>query len=135
MCDNVDLDTIYLDYCSYYQLKFSKQPKIIKKVDLNENGANKLKIGNGKRRGVPNCGSTEKGSKEEMPISNCDRLSNAITVSAMKKSLNSDIGSTDDDKTKQDFTQSVGYFQNCHPEFKEMSEFLYRFEIKTCYFL
>lgn len=33
ICDNIDLDTIYLDYCSYYHLKFGKQPKIIKRND------------------------------------------------------------------------------------------------------
>lgn len=33
VCDNIDLDTIYLDYCSYYHLKFGKQPKIVKKVN------------------------------------------------------------------------------------------------------
>lgn len=31
VCDNVDLDTIYQEYCSYYSLKFGKQPRIIKK--------------------------------------------------------------------------------------------------------
>lgn len=31
ICDNVDLDTMFLDYCSYYQLRFGKQPKFIKK--------------------------------------------------------------------------------------------------------
>lgn len=33
VCDNIDLDTIYLDYCSYYNLKFGKQPKIVKRID------------------------------------------------------------------------------------------------------
>lgn len=33
VCDNIDLDTIYLDFCSYYHLKFDKQPKILKRVD------------------------------------------------------------------------------------------------------
>ncbi|XP_065079528.1 katanin p60 ATPase-containing subunit A-like 2 [Ochlerotatus camptorhynchus] len=31
VCDNIDLDTIYQEYCSYYSLKFGKQPRIIKK--------------------------------------------------------------------------------------------------------
>lgn len=33
VCDNIDLDTIYLDYCSYYNLKFGKHPKIVKRVE------------------------------------------------------------------------------------------------------
>lgn len=31
ICDNIDLDTIYQEYCSYYLLKFGKQPKVVKK--------------------------------------------------------------------------------------------------------
>lgn len=33
VCDNIDLDTIYLDYSSYYNLKFGKQPKIVKRIE------------------------------------------------------------------------------------------------------
>lgn len=33
ICDNVDLDSIYLEYLSYYNLKFGKNPKIVKKCD------------------------------------------------------------------------------------------------------
>ncbi|XP_075158553.1 katanin p60 ATPase-containing subunit A-like 2 [Haematobia irritans] len=31
LCDNIDLDAIYLEYASYYHLKFGKYPKILKK--------------------------------------------------------------------------------------------------------
>ncbi|XP_001850491.2 katanin p60 ATPase-containing subunit A-like 2 [Culex quinquefasciatus] len=33
VCDNIDLDTMYQEYCSYYQLKFGKAPRIVKKAD------------------------------------------------------------------------------------------------------
>lgn len=33
ICDNVDLDSIYLEYISYYHLKFGKNPKIAKKCE------------------------------------------------------------------------------------------------------
>ncbi|XP_058977833.1 katanin p60 ATPase-containing subunit A-like 2 [Musca domestica] len=32
LCDNVDLDGIYLEYASYYQLKFGKYPRIVKRA-------------------------------------------------------------------------------------------------------
>ncbi|XP_061396946.1 katanin p60 ATPase-containing subunit A-like 2 [Musca vetustissima] len=32
LCDNIDLDGIYLEYASYYQLKFGKYPKIVKRA-------------------------------------------------------------------------------------------------------
>lgn len=33
VCDNIDLDTIFLDYCSYFHLKFGKQPKVLKRIE------------------------------------------------------------------------------------------------------
>lgn len=33
VCDNVDLETIYLEFSSYFQIKFGKKPKFVKKVD------------------------------------------------------------------------------------------------------
>lgn len=35
VCDNVDLETIYLEFCSYFQVKFGKKPRFVKKVDPN----------------------------------------------------------------------------------------------------
>ncbi|XP_004535444.1 katanin p60 ATPase-containing subunit A-like 2 [Ceratitis capitata] len=32
LCDNIDLDSIYLEYASYYHLKFGKYPKIVRKL-------------------------------------------------------------------------------------------------------
>lgn len=34
VCDNVDLDTMYMEFCSYYKLKFGKNPKIVKRSEL-----------------------------------------------------------------------------------------------------
>ena len=33
VCDNVDLETIYLEFCSYFQIKFGKKPRFVKKND------------------------------------------------------------------------------------------------------
>lgn len=33
VCDNVDLETIYLEFCSYFSLKFGKKPRFVKKID------------------------------------------------------------------------------------------------------
>ncbi|XP_055541796.1 katanin p60 ATPase-containing subunit A-like 2 [Wyeomyia smithii] len=35
VCDNIDLDTIYQEYCSYYLLKFGKQPRVVKRNESN----------------------------------------------------------------------------------------------------
>lgn len=31
ICDNVDLETIYLEFCSYYHVKFGKKPRFVKR--------------------------------------------------------------------------------------------------------
>lgn len=33
VCDNVDLETIYLEFSSYFQIKFGKKPRFVKKLD------------------------------------------------------------------------------------------------------
>lgn len=55
VCDNIDLDTIYLDYCSYYQLRFGKQPKVLKRREVTSSeqqlsGKAKLVKGSSKQR-------------------------------------------------------------------------------------
>uniref|UniRef100_A0A1A9ZLK8 AAA+ ATPase domain-containing protein n=1 Tax=Glossina pallidipes TaxID=7398 RepID=A0A1A9ZLK8_GLOPL len=32
LCDNIDLDSIYLEYATYHQLKFGKYPKFLRKI-------------------------------------------------------------------------------------------------------
>lgn len=34
LCDNVDLESMYLDYVSHHQLKFGRMPKIAKRLEL-----------------------------------------------------------------------------------------------------
>ncbi|XP_011200361.2 katanin p60 ATPase-containing subunit A-like 2 [Bactrocera dorsalis] len=50
LCDNIDLDSIYLEYASYYHLKFGKYPKIVRKlkptVKLEVNAKTKSKTKN-----------------------------------------------------------------------------------------
>ncbi|XP_059621787.1 katanin p60 ATPase-containing subunit A-like 2 [Phlebotomus argentipes] len=36
VCDNVDLETMYLEFLSYYQVKFGRAPKIVKRVTRQE---------------------------------------------------------------------------------------------------
>lgn len=45
LCDNVDLETVYLDYMSYYSLKFGRPPKIAKRLEVLD-----LSIGNPARK-------------------------------------------------------------------------------------
>jgi len=33
VCDNVDLEAIYLEFCSYFYIKFGKKPRFVKRVE------------------------------------------------------------------------------------------------------
>ncbi|XP_021236338.1 katanin p60 ATPase-containing subunit A-like 2 isoform X3 [Numida meleagris] len=48
VCDNVDLETILMEYESYYFVKFQKYPKITKKIV--DTAENKQQLGNGGRQ-------------------------------------------------------------------------------------
>ncbi|KAH3829644.1 hypothetical protein DPMN_102871, partial [Dreissena polymorpha] len=39
VCDNIDLDTIVMEYESYYYVKFAKYPKICKKLTQSARGS------------------------------------------------------------------------------------------------
>ncbi|XP_048031194.1 katanin p60 ATPase-containing subunit A-like 2 isoform X4 [Megalobrama amblycephala] len=52
VCDNVDLDTVLMEYESYYFIKFQKYPKLTKK--LPEQGESRL-VKSGKRRTSSSC--------------------------------------------------------------------------------
>ncbi|XP_073833618.1 katanin p60 ATPase-containing subunit A-like 2 [Musca autumnalis] len=56
LCDNIDLDGIYLEYASYYHLKFGKYPKIVKQarpgVKL-EVSSKQMRKKNGKQTAAP----------------------------------------------------------------------------------
>ncbi|KAI0235975.1 Katanin p60 ATPase-containing subunit A-like 2 [Lamellibrachia satsuma] len=43
VCDNVDLPTVLMEYESYYYIKFSKYPKITKKLPPNEVATNRFR--------------------------------------------------------------------------------------------
>lgn len=73
VCDNIDLDTIYLDYCSYYHLKFGKQPKIVKRLEASETAA--LPVPKGK---------SAKSKSVEVASKKSDADAKAATVDANK---------------------------------------------------
>lgn len=41
ICDNVDLETIYLEFCSYYHVKFGKKPRFVKRNEQQQTNGHK----------------------------------------------------------------------------------------------
>lgn len=45
VCDNVDLETIYLEFSSYYFIKFGKKPRFVKKSEPQQNSLKLSSLG------------------------------------------------------------------------------------------
>ncbi|XP_073925970.1 katanin p60 ATPase-containing subunit A-like 2 isoform X4 [Castor canadensis] len=52
VCDNIDLETILMEYESYYFVKFQKYPKIVKKASDSENNLSPRSVGGKTKRVV-----------------------------------------------------------------------------------
>ncbi|XP_060664189.1 katanin p60 ATPase-containing subunit A-like 2 [Drosophila nasuta] len=66
LCDNVDLDAIYLEYASFFNMKFGKYPRILKKVapklKLELNAAPKNAAAAAKNAAVATMGGAQEGN-------------------------------------------------------------------------
>lgn len=131
ICDNIDLDSIYLDYMSYHHLKFGKFPKILKKIDqLIEMPSNVRKSANLRRK------SFQKQSKTGVDIENNTKeilqgdlsLGSSLTVS--KLFAKSEIEESNIfDHTHQKILPILRDYEFYTPEWKEMADIIVRLTI------
>lgn len=42
VCDNIDLEIVYQEYCNYFLLKYNKHPMVCKKIEKFNNGVSKI---------------------------------------------------------------------------------------------
>lgn len=135
VCDNIDLDTIYLDYCSYYQLRFGKQPKVLKKNDTTSSepqisGKSKSLKGITKQRlseSRSNTNVTVDSERCAEPIPLADMISvssigigRAYSVADVRDTLLAGKKC----RLREDF------LENLSPEMKELAEVIQRFVLK-----
>ncbi|XP_058060382.1 katanin p60 ATPase-containing subunit A-like 2 [Anopheles bellator] len=77
VCDNIDLDTIYQDFCSYFLLKFGKQPRIVKRTESNGSlpavPLQARKYSGARRKPAPNGGKAE-GKDSLLALTHGDEL-------------------------------------------------------------
>lgn len=134
ICDNVDLDTIYLDFCSYYQLKFGKQPKIVKRtesknVTVQLSNANKsMKV---KRRMCEN-----ETNKDTSTAADNMLLNSSITVSSLTHSNNSNsslhsnsndyVNSMSNELPPVDYKFPFRDYEHYNSDMKEMADIISR---------
>lgn len=133
ICDNVDLDTIYLDFCSYYQLKFGKQPKIVKRMEqkiVAVQSSNANKSMKNKRR------ISEKETSKEASAADNTLLHSSITVSSLSNSNNSNsslqcnssdyVNSTCNELPPVDYKYPFRDYEHYNSDMKEMADIISR---------
>lgn len=129
VCDNIDLDTMYLEFVSYQQIKFGKPPKILKKIEsMGDDGQpeNTIFKKNSavKRRSIFK--NPSEGSSVSETTNNCSIASKSLTVSQIQGQYN-------------EFANSYACtYKPLHlhdhytsPEWKEMAENIVRDMIKN----
>lgn len=116
ICDNIDLDTIYLDFCSYYHLKFSKLPKILKKIENDSYDTIN------QRAKVAKAKSCEKGKKE------CtDLISNEFVIT--NTILNADdVKNCASHAPISKYRKNIDLFEQFVGEARELAYVIERFE-------
>lgn len=126
VCDNVDLDTIYLDYCSHYQMKFDKQPKIIKKIDCTDGQqhGDRLKIMRTRKKNtIDVSGKSELNDQTNLMG---EIVNNSISLVPIIKSFQNVDDTNDHNQNAFCVSRNLRDFLNVHSEFQELAEILFR---------
>ncbi|XP_063709087.1 katanin p60 ATPase-containing subunit A-like 2 [Culicoides brevitarsis] len=138
VCDNVDLDTMYMEFCSYYKLKFGKNPKIVKRAD--QEVEKDQKVG---RRSTPKVSSLtvdNEKSKNKRDVTPVRSLNEAMTVSSIGG--NGDFQVVSPKQSSNNNKKSIAVcltkpllscFDNFSAEWRDMAEIICRDLIQKDY--
>ncbi|XP_051973778.1 katanin p60 ATPase-containing subunit A-like 2 [Xyrauchen texanus] len=102
VCDNVDLDTVLMEYESYYFIKFQKFPKLTKKLP-----------GQGESRLVKSCGKRRTSSSTSQTLPRINSIQRPVSRNTVKNS--------ESKLTGRDFSKSSSESEHLSPA--ETSEF------------
>ncbi|XP_004925067.2 katanin p60 ATPase-containing subunit A-like 2 [Bombyx mori] len=115
VCDNIDLDIILQDYCSYYLIRFNKQPQFCRKVE-------EKPVRPQTRRVKP-----ERSQVLDVVEKNDLDLPSTFTVTSLLKDF-SEIQNT---STALDRKSLAGFLTSAAPEKKQLAELLYQNIIRS----
>lgn len=142
VCDNIDLDTIYLDYCSYYQLRFGKQPKVLKKNEATSSeqqigakpkslkGATKQRLTESRS----NTNVTVDGERCAEPIPFADMIS-VSSIGIGRPYSGADVRDTLLAEAGKKCRLREEFIDNLSPEMKELAEVIQRFVSKFNHYI
>lgn len=141
VCDNIDLDAIYLDYCSYYQLRFGKQPKVLKRRDVTSSeqqvgGKAKLVKGATKQR-LTKSRSSSNAALDSDKTGESIPLADMISVSCIgigRSNSTTDVGNTLLVDAGKRCRLREEFFGSLSADLKELAEVIERFVLELIFF-
>lgn len=131
ICDNIDLDAIYLDFCSYHHLKFGKLPKIVKKAENETNDSTIQRAKVNKSKCADHSAKLSDECQKKVKKNCTDLSGNGLTVTNTVANVN------DGPKTEKhcESSPNVAYlrknfdlFQHFSGEIRELATVIERFE-------
>lgn len=144
VCDNIDLDTIYLDYCSYFQLRFGKAPKVLKRNELLNNAeqnnvkTKSIKNATTKQQRLPDNRATTNLSRENEKSLESISLADMISVSSItngetnisvdvRDTFTSSSSSTTCNGMDMQWQKRINFLENLTPEMKDLASAIEQF--------
>lgn len=132
ICDNIDLDTIYLDFCSYYHLRFGKLPKILKRIEGESNDSTKGKINNKARSSENSTKLSEeyqkKLKKESSELSSDDLVVKTSSISNQASESHNNDKNTEGYSLLNKYRNiNVDLIENFSGEMRDMAYVIERF--------
>lgn len=128
LCDNVDLDSMYIDFCSYQKLRLGKVPKIVKKIDQDAGYATVQAVKTKPSQPRPKR-LTSSASTEAVVIEG-DPLSSVISASSLSLLNKSAVESNGNENlvvnSSIDFLHPLNNHENFSPEWKDMADMILR---------
>ncbi|XP_072938129.1 katanin p60 ATPase-containing subunit A-like 2 [Epargyreus clarus] len=113
LCDNIDLDIILQDYCSYYLIRFNKQPQFCRKVEATQPVRRPQT-----RRSRPDMVLPVKEEEPDLP-------SSFTVTKLLKDNLQENVDNIDSIPTIER-KPLAGFLRNVSSEAKQLAEFLYQ---------
>lgn len=135
VCDNVDLDTMYMEFCSYYKLKFGKNPKVVKRVESNngvESGTVSRKTST--KSSLLSTGEGENKAKGKRDVTPVRSLAESMTVSSIGNEASPKQKVKDDKSIAVTLSKPLlSCFEHFNSEWRDMAEIVCRDLIQKDY--
>lgn len=100
VCDNIDLETIVMEYESYYYVKFAKYPKICKKLTQSGDRRTKMNRANSQKNSTPSLPRIPQNGRPPSPPQSSNRPKSGQQVNGRQRAVQSSTRRPNDSASK-----------------------------------